>query len=167
MCSNELAMRTKMISVFLCFAVFASAALPIAVITASGSFKLSGMLVPASAASSIPAGIGDEISTMEVSAVIRFGNQGIITLDPGSKVKFEEQNGKTVIRLLGGSLQYQFTAGSNLVILNRSAAVPPALEGIVSVVKKSMTIPIVVASTAGAAAIVTTVALARRSQSTP
>jgi hypothetical protein len=160
-------MRTKMVSVFLCFALFASAALPIATITAGGNFKLSGVMVPASAAASVPAGSGDEISAMNVPVVVRFGDQGVITLDPGSKVKIEEQGGKIVIRLLSGSLQYQLTAGSNLVIFNQREAVPPALQGIVSVAKKSKTVPIAIASGAAAAAIITTVALVRRSPSAP
>jgi hypothetical protein len=85
-------------------------------------------------------------------------------------VKLEEQGNKVVIRLLSGSLQYQFAAGSNLVLFagkNTKSPVPPALQGIVSLDTNSKTLRIVAASGAGAAAIITTVALVKRSPSTP
>lgn len=160
-------MHAKSICILLCSAAIASAALPVATITASGSFSLSGVTVPASAAASIPAGAGDVLTSLDVPVVMRFADRGIIMLAAQSKVGLEQQGGMIVIRLEEGSLEYRFAAGSKLTIRIRKVAVEPALQGVVTVPENSKVLPIAPATTAGAAAILTAAPLRRRGRSTP
>lgn len=167
MCSNIHAMSFKVLSTLVCVAVFAAAAPTAGTVTAAGSIQLNQTAVPATAAASLPLALGDRVSTSDSEAVIRLQDLGaLITLDPHSSVQTGETQGKPFIRLTAGSLRYKLTDTSKLVIFKQNQAVPAALDGVVAIAGHSKT-PIVLATVGGAAAVVTTVALVKRSKTCP
>jgi hypothetical protein len=160
-------MSIKLLSALLCVAVFASAAPTAGTVTAAGSIKLNETNVPATAAASLPVALGDRVSTTDSEAVIRFQDLGaLVTLDPHSSVLTGEMQGKPFIRLLAGSLSYKLTDTSKVLIFKRNQPVPSALDGVVAITGHSKT-PIVLATVGGAAAVVTTVGLVKRSKTCP
>jgi hypothetical protein len=62
--------------------------------------------------------------------------------------------------LVAGSFHYKLADPSKLLIFKQAQAVPGALDGVVAIVSHKT--PIIVATAAGAAAVITTVALVRR-----
>jgi hypothetical protein len=161
-------MSIKLLSALLCVAVFASAAPTAGTVTAAGSIKLNETNVPATAAASLPVALGDRVSTTDSEAVIRFQDLGaLVTLNPHSSVLTGETQGKPFIRLLAGSLSYKLTDTSNLLIFKQNQPVPAALDGVVAIAGHSKKVPIVLATAAGAAAVITTVGLANPSPTCP
>jgi hypothetical protein len=159
-------MSHKVLGVFLCLPLLAVAAPSPGTIAAGGSLKLNGVEIPASAATSTPVHLGDEIATAESQSVIRLDEYGaVITLNPGSSIQTGESDHKPFVRLTAGSLQYQLTATSKLVIFKQNQIVKAGRAGSVSI--GSHTKPIVIAGAGGAAAVGTTVALAKRSKTCP
>ena len=141
-------------------AAIAAMATPVASVTASGHFKLSGVDVPATAAAGVPAAFGDVISTFEDGAVVRFLN-AVVTLGPKSSVRIEAKGDQIVVRLLSGSLQYKLAADSKIVILNKGQGVGTDLEGSVIASGAGKTLPIVLGSAGVAGGIGAGVALTK------
>ena len=157
-------MVRKLVCVFLCVALWVFAATPIATVTSSGAFKVGGVAVPATAASAFPAGIGDEINSLDTPVIVRIDDKAVITLAPHSTVKLEEQGGKIIVRLTAGSMDYKLT-GADVVIFNQSKAVGGSLAGSITVA--SHTLPIVLASVGAAGGVIAGVAYATRSKDCP
>ncbi len=145
----------------------ASAAPPPGIVSAAGAFKINGRAVPAAGAASVPVTLGDEIASTAVPVVIRFDEyQAVITVDPQSVVQSGELDGVPFVRLVSGSLQYNITPGSKLVIFKAQKAVKTGVRGAVSIAGHGRTVAIAGVG-GGAAAGVTTVALVKRSKTCP
>ena len=112
--------------------LIASAAAPVASVTAPGPIRISGAEVPATAAASTPVGPGDEIATTTSPALIRFGLKGVIALEKSSAVKIEPGPNGIAVCLLSGSYRYKFQPASNLVVCKAGAPLATSLEGSVS-----------------------------------
>lgn len=84
---------------------------PVATITSSDAFTLSGVRVSAPAVSSWPLTSGDQVQDLNSPAVIRFQDGTQIALAKGSSFSLDTINGKTVVRLESGSMTYK--VGSN------------------------------------------------------
>lgn len=95
-------------------AMTALAARPVATITTSKEFTLSGVRIPATSVSSWPLTIGDEVGNLTSPAVIRFADNTQVSVAPGSRVKLETAAGQTVVRLTDGSLNYRPGASQNV-----------------------------------------------------
>jgi hypothetical protein len=133
----------------------------------AGSIKVNQTVVPASAAVSLPMGLGDKVATTDADAVIRLEPFGaLLTLEAHSTVLTGETQGKPFVRLLAGTLHYKLTDASKFLIFKQNEAVLGALEGVVTINGRRKT-PIILGSAGGAAAVITTVALVRRSSSCP
>jgi len=160
-------MFLKLGGVFLGAVLIAAAAPPPGAVTASGSFQLNGVDVPATAAVATPFNLGDRLSTGDAPAVIRFEAYGaIITVEPHSSIQTGESDGKPFVRLQDGSLEYKLTNPSSMLILKRGQSVTTAFSGIVTIGSHKKE-AIIIASGGGAAAVITTVALVSRSSSCP
>lgn len=140
----------RLVSVFASAMLIASATAPVGTITAPGSIKIGGADVPATAAAAVPVGIGDQISTTNSSALIRFDQRGVVTLGKNSTVKVQAKGDETLICLIEGSYHYKFVAGSKLAVCKEDKVVAKDLEGSLSM-GKSLKAPLIVASSAGGA----------------
>jgi hypothetical protein len=160
-------MSWKLLYILVCVAVLAVAAPTVGTVNSAGSIKINQTAVPASAAVSLPMGLGDKVSTTDAEAVIRLEPFGaLLTLGAHSTVLTGETQGKPFVRLLAGTLHYKLTDASKLLIFKQNEAVLGALDGVVNITGRHMT-PIILATAGGAAAVITTVALVRRSSSCP
>jgi hypothetical protein len=160
-------MSWKIPGTLVCVAALAIAAPSVGTVNSAGSIKINQTAVPASAAVSFPMGLRDKVSTTDSEAVIRLEQFGaIITLWAHSTVLTGETQGKPFVRLLAGTLHYQLTDASKLLIFKENEAVLGALEGVVTITGRRKT-PIILLSAGGAAAVISTVALVRRSPSCP
>jgi hypothetical protein len=159
-------MFRKVTSVLLSVAFIAAASPPGGTVTASGSFRLNGTEVPAAAAVSVPIGGGDEVSTTDAAAVLRFADDAVLILAPRSSLKTEAKQDRLLVHLNSGSLEFKLSSASRITILNRGKAVEGKLEGAISA-KGGKALPIALASTGGAAVAAATAALVKRSQTCP
>ena len=160
-------MFRKVTSVLLSVAFMAAASPPGGTVTASGSFRLNGTEVPAAAAVSVPIGGGDEVSTTDAAAVLRFADDAVLILAPRSSLKTEAKQDRLLVHLNSGSLEYKLSSASRITILNRGKAVEGKLDGAISASKGSKALPIAAASTGGAAVAAATAALVKRSKTCP
>lgn len=160
-------MSWKTLCILVCVAALAIAASTVGTVNSAGSIKINQTAVPASAAVSVPMGLGDKVATNDSDAVIRLEQFGaMITLAAHSTVLTGETQGKPFVRLLAGTLHYKLTDASKFLIFKQNEAVLGALEGVVTINGRRKT-PIILGSAGGAAAVITTVALVRRSSSCP
>jgi|SwirhisoilCB3_FD_contig_41_8698831_length_1028_multi_2_in_0_out_0_1 hypothetical protein len=95
-------------------AASAIASRPIATLTSSDAFTLSGVHIAGTSVSAWPLTIGDEIKDLAAPAVIHFADNTQIGVSKGSSVKLEFVGGRTVVRLTSGSMTYQ--SGSSQAI---------------------------------------------------
>jgi len=147
-------------------AALAAAAPPAMTVTAAGGFTVNETGVPASAAAAIPVSPGDEITTGDAGAVLRVGNEAVLVLAPHSSVRTAQKDDGVLLDLTGGSLEYKLTPEAKVQLANRGKAVARAAQGKLSAAR-GKTLPIVLASGAGAGVVAATVALVRRSQTCP
>ena len=166
LCLNA-GMCRQLAVLFLACALLVWAASAVATVSASGSFKLNGVEVPATAANSVPANLGDRIATDKVEAAIRFGNDCVITLERKSSAEIAHNDGRDLLRLLSGSLRYSFAPSCKLGLYNRNEMATTAGQGSLSVAAGHKALPIALVSGGAAAAVITTVALTDRSSSAP
>jgi hypothetical protein len=165
--SNKAAMLQKLICGTLCVVLLSVASPLPGTATAAGSFKVNGVVIPGTAAASTPIRIGDQFSAGDADVVIRLDEYGaVLILARNSSMTTGEVNGSPFVRLTSGTLKYTLAAASKLLIFKQNEAVKTtALAGVVTI--GSHMTPIVIAAGAGTAALVTTVALVRRSPSQP
>jgi hypothetical protein len=136
-------------------AAFGAAA--IATVTAPGLIKISGVDVPATAASSVPVGFGDSVSTTNSEAIIRFDTRGTVNLHRGSSVKITQSGENTMVCLTKGSYNYKFEPDSKLIICKDDKPLATLLQGEVSM-GSSKRIPAIIAASGGGAALIAGVA---------
>jgi hypothetical protein len=129
----------RLIPAILSAMLVASAIEPIGTVTAPGPIRISGAGIPATAAASAPVGVGDQISTLDSAALIRFEGRGVITLGERSSVKLAANGGQTMICLLDGSYHYKFAPGSMLTACKEDKPLAPNLEGSVLAGKNPIT----------------------------
>ncbi len=160
-------MSWKTLCTLLCVAALAVAAPAVGTVNSAGSIKINQTAVPASAVVSLPMDLGDRVSTTDSDAVIRLEPFGaLLTLEAHSTVLTGETQGKPFVRLLAGTLHYQLTDASKFLIFKQNEAVLGSLNGVVTITGRRKT-PIILVSAGGAAAVITSVALVRRSSSCP
>jgi len=166
-CCNQAGMIRRGFGLLLGAAVMALASPPRMSVTAAGGFKVNDTEVPPSAAAAIPVEPGDAISTADVAVVLRVGEAAVVILAPRSAVRTGEKDGSVVLDLTAGSLEYKLTPEARVTLSNRGKPVTgKALQGTISAAR-SKTLPVVLASGAGAGAVAATVALSRRSKLCP
>ena len=97
------------------FAVLLAAAqAPVAQVSSTEPFLLSGARVPVAGVSSWPLSAGDEVSTDAAAAVIAFRDGSRVTLNKQSKAKLESKGEGLILRLLNGTGTYTLAANSKL-----------------------------------------------------
>ena len=160
-------MMRKMAAGLFCIGWIASGGVTVGTVTASGPVKISGSEIPATAVSSFPLSVGDQLSTMDGQAVARVGDKAILRLEPRSTLRLEESGNDMIIRLLSGTLHYQVAYDANVRVyaLDQPAKYP--LVGTVKVDRRRRKAPIVWLAAGGAVAAVATTALVRRSVNCP
>ena len=95
------------------------AANPLGRVTSSGPLTLNGKTVPATAVSSLPVVVGDEIATSSSAAMIYFTDKSRATIAPNSEVKMEMRESAPVLRIVCGSVDLSRAAGSALSLIDR------------------------------------------------
>src|SRR6202158_619322 len=109
-------MSWKLVCTLVCVAALAFAAATVGNVSSAGSIKINQTVVPATAATSVPIVLGDQISANESEAVIRMEKRAVITLEPRSSVKTGEFQGKPFVRLVAGTLHYKLTTDACIAI---------------------------------------------------
>lgn len=121
-------------SAFVALLVLASAAWgaeQIGTVTGQG-VTLRGQPAPG-AAQNLPLTSGDEIATGAQPATLELADKSVITLEPNTRTWAEVQNGRMVICLSQGSLQFRAAPGARISIcaLGRPVELEPLSEGVV------------------------------------
>ncbi len=98
-------------------------------VSSSGPLTLNGKALPATAASSLPVVVGDEIATSSSPAMIYFIDKSRATIAPNSRVKLEAHSSSVALRVLSGVVDLKQAAGSRISLLQaiNSAAPKPAV----------------------------------------
>jgi len=103
--------------------------------TVSGQgITLRGAPVPG-AAESLPVVSGDEIVTGAQAATLTLPDNSMITLGASTQIWVERQQGRTVVCMSRGSVQFRAAAGSQITIcaLGRPVVLEPGSEGTVTI----------------------------------
>ena len=119
-------------------AASAFAATPVASITSSADFQLSGANVIAAGVPSWPLMAGDTVVAGTSAARIRFVDGTVVTLGPKSKVTVQEKNDDLSLRLVNGFLSFTLAPASALSIYSGNVLVP-AQSGVTRTVVASGT----------------------------
>jgi len=90
----------------LAVSVLASAATPVASLSSSSDFQLSGAAVNTAGVSSWPILAGDKIVSGVGAAIIRFTDGTVVTLAPASQAKVERDKDSISVRLLSGFMSF-------------------------------------------------------------
>ncbi|MGA9059348.1 MAG: hypothetical protein WB763_22880 [Terriglobia bacterium] len=90
---------------------------PVGRVTSSGPLTLNGKAVPATAVSSLPAVVGDEIATSSSWAMIYFTDKSRARIRPNSRVKLEAQSSSLALRVLSGSVDLKRAEGSRVLCI--------------------------------------------------
>ena len=96
------------------------AADPVGRVTSSGPLTLNGKALPATAVSSLPLAVGDEIATAGSSATIYFSDKSRATLEPNSRVKLEFRGSSETLRVLSGSVDLNRAKDSRLTVFQQN-----------------------------------------------
>ena len=96
------------------------AADPVGRVTSSGPLTLNGKALPATAGSSLPLVVGDEIATAGSSATIYFSDKSRATLEPNSRVKLEFRGSSETLRVLSGSVDLNRAKDSRLTVFQQN-----------------------------------------------
>jgi hypothetical protein len=105
-------------TVLVALASFGFAAGPIATVSSSQSFNLSGHAVTAAGITSWPVVAGDDLATAKSPAILYFHDGSSVTLSAGSSVKLSGSAREPKLLLTSGTLDSQLAAGSKVVITN-------------------------------------------------
>jgi hypothetical protein len=114
----------RFITVLAALASLGLAAGPIATVSSSQSFNLSGHAVTVAGITSWPVVAGDDLATAKSPAILYFQDGSSVTLSAGSSAKLGGSAREPKLMLTSGRFDYKLAAGSKLVIAN--AAKPPA-----------------------------------------
>ena len=166
-CSTIKAMVRKIAVCLLCAAWVAWGGAAVGTVTASGPVKISGSEIPATAVSSFPLSVGDQLSTMGGPAVARVGDRAVLRLEPRSTLRLEESGNDTIVRLLSGTLHYQVATDANIRVYALDEPAKSPFVGTVKVDRRKRKAAIIWLTAGGAAAVVATTALVRRSVNCP
>jgi hypothetical protein len=103
------------------------AAGPIATVSSSQSFNLSGHAVTAAGITSWPLVAGDDLATGGSPAVLYFHDGSSVTLSAGSTAKLGGSAREPKLMLTSGTFDYKLVAGSKVTVTNaaNSAAKGP------------------------------------------
>src|SRR5579884_765438 len=103
----------------------AIAATPAGSVTSSGPVELSGISVDARVLPSLPVVLGDEIATSKEPAVLVLLDRSRLILDANSRVKLDAKDGRTIVQVLEGAVNYSLTSSSTTeVVTSGSSALP-------------------------------------------
>jgi len=111
---EDVTMTRTLLTLLIATAASALAERPVATITSAREFTLSGVRIPATAVSSWPLTVGDVVSNLSSPAVIRFSDNTQVAVGVGSSVKLEAAEGRTLVRLTDGSLNYRAGSTQNV-----------------------------------------------------
>jgi ferric-dicitrate binding protein FerR (iron transport regulator) len=125
-----------------CFAatlscLFLSAAFgatPLGSITASGSFDLSGVSVPAVAARSLPVVSGDEVKTADATAILLLEDRSRVTVGKQAQLRIERSGPSIRLLLARGGIRFHTGPSPRLQILATGHLLTPEVqsEGVVT-----------------------------------
>src|SRR5439155_11634229 len=104
-------LTARLIFVCVCAVMLVWGAAPIGSVTAPGQITISGANVPPTAAAGVPVGVGDEITTSDSTALIRFEDQGTLILGKHSSVKLSLNGEQILVSLTEGSFHYSLVFG--------------------------------------------------------
>ena len=112
----------------------ASAAEQIGTITASGPFQLRGAAVPASAAAALPLLNGDEVLTMDSTAILQFLDFSRVGMGENSQVKVQRVDEGTMVCLEEGAIEFDAAENSRLLVCarGRRLEIQAPAEGMIS-----------------------------------
>jgi hypothetical protein len=94
------------------------AAGPIATVSSSQSFNLSGHAVTVAGITSWPVVAGDDLATAKSPAILYFQDGSSVTLSAGCSAKLGGSAREPKLMLTSGRFDYKLAAGSKLVITN-------------------------------------------------
>lgn len=103
-------------------AVVCLAAAPIANVSGTEPFKVSGVSVPVSGVSSWPVIAGDELQIGNAPVVLTFKDGSRVTLGKNSRATVEGKSKNAALRLLDGAMAFTLINGSS-VRLDRKSVV--------------------------------------------
>ena len=115
--------------VSLCVVVCLAAA-PIANVSGTEPFKVSGVSVPVSGVSSWPVIAGDELAAGNAPVVLTFKDGSRVTLGKNSRATLEGKSKNAALRLLDGAMAFTLSRGSGVrlysagSLVNAQAGVP-------------------------------------------
>jgi hypothetical protein len=101
----------------------ASAATPVASLTSSADFQLSGSAVKTAGVSSWPILPGDRIGCGATAATLRFIDGTVVTLRSLAQAKVEQDKDGIAVRLLSGSMSFVGVPGSAVRFYSGDVAV--------------------------------------------
>jgi hypothetical protein len=159
-------MNWKLVGALFCTTVMAAAPMMVGTVTAPGAVKIGSRTIPATALSEFPLSLGDKLSTLDEPALIRIVQKAVLRLGPKSTLQLEAAGDKIVIRLLDGTLNYQIADDANVQVYAQERPANPARSGTVKVDARQRKI-LFLAGAGGAAAVLTTVGLVKRSSNCP
>lgn len=115
--------------IFVC--ILAMAVSPVATITSSESFRISGTRMRVAGVPNWPLVNGDQVAMAKAPGEVAFGDGSRFYVLPNSKFKITLEGGRTVMRLTEGGLAYKFTrdARVKVAVLDNQAVPESSREG--------------------------------------
>jgi hypothetical protein len=159
-------MIAKVVSLALCTGLAAAASMMIATVTASGPVEIGSHRIPATALSAFPLTLGDKLSTLDGQAVIRIGANTVMRLEARSTLKLESPGDGILVRLLDGTLHYEVATDANVQVFALDQPARKPLVGTIKVDSRRRKALFFVGA-GGAAAVLSTVGLVKRSSNCP
>ena len=107
---------------------------PVATITSSETFELSGVRVPVAGVPQWPLVSGDEVVSGNAPALVSFADGSRVTMNAHSRVKLQVSGKETVLRLLKGDVAYKVSKSSpvRLAALSKDTLLDSSGEGLLS-----------------------------------
>jgi hypothetical protein len=124
----------RLVSILTALCCIGLAERPIATITSSDAFELSGVRVPVAGVPQWPLVSGDEVVTGDAPALVSFADGSRVTMNARSRVKLQASGKETVLRLLKGDMAYKVTKSSpvKLAALSKDTLLDSSGEGLLS-----------------------------------
>jgi ferric-dicitrate binding protein FerR (iron transport regulator) len=110
-------------SILVVIAASAFAATPVASVTSSSDFQLSGANVIAAGVPSWPVMAGDTVVAGTSAARIRFVDGTMVTLGPRSQVTLQRRTDDLSLRLVNGFISFTLASGSALSVYSGNTPV--------------------------------------------
>ena len=107
---------------------------PVATITSSEAFELSGVRVPVAGVPQWPLVSGDEVVSGNAPALVSFSDGSRVTMNAHSRVRLQVSGKETVLRLLKGDMAYKVGKSSpvRLAALSKDTLLDSSGEGLLS-----------------------------------